>query len=972
MSDSGKVEESKEAAIEDQSQLDNDKTEITLTGTEEIIVQSKEEGKNATEDELIGEGKSSSHKTNNVQGEQESIEKNQQEVGNERQKSQQEDKQQIETAKDDTNKATKESLASKVPEGKAEAVLEIEQEKGESDVTQEKEKSDKAEESKSLSSTKEGAVEVNEAELKKSDEGQTEAEAVTSPTGWTKEERDLPAPPPPIKEIESPPTQATNEDEVAKVARAFGVSSIQDSPANTNKTAPSAIDIASANNSTDNAPPQSSTSSGQTPEKKSTGIRIGKGPPPTTPASEEKPFDFNRFLDQMRHRSAGPVGEYVRSFIKGFTKKPYRVADQTKLILDFLDFISLRMRECEVWSNVSSTEFENATEAMEKLIMNRLYNYTFSPAIKREGRWSVQTDDLERDRVLKQRIRLFGWIDETHLDVPVGDHSKGFVDFAIQELLKINHYKAPRDKVICILNCCKVIFGLIRHLSTQENADNFVPILIFVVLRANPDNLISNVEYISRFRNPERLSSESGYYLSSLMGAIAFIETMDYTSLSNITQKQFEENVEDAVQRMSVQPESAEPFTPVQFDTSKEGRTFGKSEGGETSGSPSSAQMTPQGSASDSEDGARGVPISAGAAALAKDTKAFIQRTGEAARLGIGASFGGSMNALGRLFQDGLDGPRPSSSSSFGPGSGRDTPESNPGSAPNSSARARMWNLFGADEVQSQQAQVVRSTTPSTGVQNQNASGVQSRSKETRNVSTPSLNFGSWSRAMRADADSEPPTPQSEELRQGRFAPLNVPGQTTGQATMNAPLSERLARSFEARSPHTPNMPNRQGSTDPYLLDGSGGVRTPTDDGSEFGEDHRSVQEQLSATNPPGAPNRSKRSDFSNFLPSFLSEANILQTPQTQSSALPLSSGENTIDQQHFQNAHSRLNRLQAQEEDNQQQQQVAQIDRAHLDAGVETLKSIFPETDSSVCRLVLEGCDGNVQQAIDKLLEMS
>ena len=29
----------------------------------------------------------------------------------------------------------------------------------------------------------------------------------------------------------------------------------------------------------------------------------------------------------------------------------------------------------------------------------------------------------------------------------------------LAELLKINHYKAPRDKLICILNCCKVIFG---------------------------------------------------------------------------------------------------------------------------------------------------------------------------------------------------------------------------------------------------------------------------------------------------------------------------------------------------------------------------------------------------------------------------------------------------------------------------------------------------------------------------------
>src|SRR5580700_5736940 len=27
------------------------------------------------------------------------------------------------------------------------------------------------------------------------------------------------------------------------------------------------------------------------------------------------------------------------------------------------------------------------------------------------------------------------------------------------ELLKIKTYRAPRDKIICVLNCCKVIFG---------------------------------------------------------------------------------------------------------------------------------------------------------------------------------------------------------------------------------------------------------------------------------------------------------------------------------------------------------------------------------------------------------------------------------------------------------------------------------------------------------------------------------
>jgi Rab5 GDP/GTP exchange factor len=95
------------------------------------------------------------------------------------------------------------------------------------------------------------------------------------------------------------------------------------------------------------------------------------------------------------------------------------------------------------------------------------------------------------------------------------------------ELLKINHYKAPRDKLICILNCSKVIFGLIRHLGGGEDADTFLPILIFIVLKAKPENLISNVEYINRFRSPERLSSESGYYLSSLVSRPGYRKVFD-------------------------------------------------------------------------------------------------------------------------------------------------------------------------------------------------------------------------------------------------------------------------------------------------------------------------------------------------------------------------------------------------------------------------------------------------------------
>ena len=353
-------------------------------------------------------------------------------------------------------------------------------------------------------------------------------------------------------------------------------------------------------------------------------------PPPAAPATPSassskaeaapkpvapKPFDFNRFLEQMKHRSAVPVNEYVRSFFRGFTKRPYKPGDQVKLIFDFLDFISARMAEASVWASLSDADFDQATEAMEKLIMNRLYTYTFTPAIAQEGHWSVQTNDLERDQVLSQRIRLLSWVEERHLDMARGSHSPRFNDFAVQELLKINHYRAPRDKIICILNCCKVIFGLIRHLGKEENADAFVPLLILVLLRANPPHLVSNVEYILRFKNPHRPSSEADYYLSSLSGAISFIESMDHTQLSNVTQEEFDAHVQRAGAELEAEAAAAAAA--------------------DNSSLPLHAQVA--------------------AVSIADDARQFLQRTGEAARAGLTSSFSRPMGALGKLLYERID-----------------------------------------------------------------------------------------------------------------------------------------------------------------------------------------------------------------------------------------------------------------------------------------------------------------------------
>lgn len=322
-----------------------------------------------------------------------------------------------------------------------------------------------------------------------------------------------------------------------------------------------------------------------------------KSPPPSirnvsallpVPEPEpELPFDFHRFLEQLRHKSADPVARFLRSFLTEFAKKQWMVHEQVKLIGDFLAFITNKMAHCDVWREVSDNEFENAKEGMEKLVMNRLYSQTFSPAIppppqiprsssrskKKDlekvlgpGRKGQHQEDVERDDILAQKIRIYSWVKEEHLEIPpVGPNGERFLRLAQQELVKIKNYRAPRDKVICILNSCKVIFGLLKNArSSDTSADSFVPLLIYVVLQANPEHLVSNIQYILRFRNSDKLSGEAGYYLSSLSGAIQFIEGLDRTTLT-VSDDEFERNVEAAVANIAAQNRDEPSSPPQQF-----------------------------------------------------------------------------------------------------------------------------------------------------------------------------------------------------------------------------------------------------------------------------------------------------------------------------------------------------------------------------------------------------------------------
>ena len=73
---------------------------------------------------------------------------------------------------------------------------------------------------------------------------------------------------------------------------------------------------------------------------------------------------------------------------------------------------------------------------------------------------------------------------------------------------------------------------LITLNGAQAGADEFFPVLVYVVLQANPPNLLSTVQYIKYFYEP-RANGEDSYWWNQFVIAVQFIKTLNPAALKS-------------------------------------------------------------------------------------------------------------------------------------------------------------------------------------------------------------------------------------------------------------------------------------------------------------------------------------------------------------------------------------------------------------------------------------------------------
>ena len=247
------------------------------------------------------------------------------------------------------------------------------------------------------------------------------------------------------------------------------------------------------------------------------------------------------------------------------------------------------------------------------------------------------------------------------------------------------------------------------------------------------------------------------------------------------------------------------------------------------------------------EEEARSIGFAPVAAALADDTRVFLQRTGEAARLGVTKPIG----AIGRFLSEATsEGSR--TPASGGSESGPESPErgQSPSPLPPGTPRSRLFaGLLGE------------------GSQGQSSGGTASNAPR---PSPSGLNFASWGRSFRGASNEDPES-----------GVLQTPAQGQGPMMPAAPRPPRLAEHYQDpnRYPGEVSIASAQGGD-------------PISPSHQRGPARRRAPEESPSTDPRDLADMS------------------------------------------------------------------AEVDRVHrekLEAAVETLKGIFPETEHDVCMMVLE-----------------
>lgn len=197
----------------------------------------------------------------------------------------------------------------------------------------------------------------------------------------------------------------------------------------------------------------------------------------------------------------------------------------SEMVQDLYQYLGEKLQKSTAMRDAKHTP-EEILDEMENYICLRAYHWLFCR----------ETDEEVGDISLQDRIRSLHWVTCGFLEIHLDFTSlvvRDYVDTAITDMVDMNSQRSPKLKLNCLVKCSKAIFQALKESrGSPASADEYLPALIYVILKANPPLFQSNINFISRFSLPSKLmSGEAGYYFTNLCCAKNYIQNLNAESL---------------------------------------------------------------------------------------------------------------------------------------------------------------------------------------------------------------------------------------------------------------------------------------------------------------------------------------------------------------------------------------------------------------------------------------------------------
>ncbi|KAL7873569.1 hypothetical protein AOLI_G00126400 [Acnodon oligacanthus] len=204
---------------------------------------------------------------------------------------------------------------------------------------------------------------------------------------------------------------------------------------------------------------------------------------------------------------------------------------------------------------IQSTELQNLQESagyteekLEVVIEAALCKSVLKPL--REAIYNGLKDIHSRAgtlKRLKENQQIVLGTTTTDLGVTTGVPDTPVMEKIQVKLGNLHQEYSPQKKIDLLLKTCKIIYESmsVGCPGKAHGADDFLPVLMYVLARCNMTALLLDVEYMMELMDPALQLGEGSYYLTTTYGALEHIKNYDKQAMT----RQLSLEIQDSIHR---------------------------------------------------------------------------------------------------------------------------------------------------------------------------------------------------------------------------------------------------------------------------------------------------------------------------------------------------------------------------------------------------------------------------------------